>query len=105
LADTSQMMVSPPNSSPTRLVLHQHLLDASGVGVGLVDLVDGHDDRHVGVAGVLDGLDRGRHDAVVGGDHQHDHVGDLGAAGTHRRERLVAGRVEEGRRRPWPSTL
>ena len=36
--------------------------------------------------------------AVVGGDDDHRDVGDLGAAGAHRRERLVAGRVEEGDR-------
>ncbi len=37
-----------------------------------------------------------RHHAVVGGDDQHDDVGDVGAAGPHRGERLVAGRVDEG---------
>ena len=42
-----------------------------------------------------DGLDGLRHDAVVGGDDQHDDVGDVGAAGTHRGERLVAGRIDE----------
>ena len=36
-----------------------------------------------------------RHDAVVGRHHQHDDVGYLGAAGTHRGERFVAGRIEE----------
>ena len=41
-------------------------------------------------------FDRLRHDAVVGGDHQHDDVGELGAAGAHRGERRVARRVEEG---------
>ena len=45
--------------------------------------------------GVVDGLDGLRHDAVVGGDHQDRHVGQLGAAGTHGGERLVAGGVEE----------
>ena len=34
------------------------LLDALGLGVGLVDLVDGHDDRHAGGAGVVDGFER-----------------------------------------------
>src|SRR5205807_747126 len=37
-----------------------------------------------------------RHDAVVGGDHQHHDVGDLRAPGTHGGEGLVAWRVEEG---------
>ena len=44
----------------------------------------------------LDGLDGLRHHAVIGGHHQHDDVGHLGAAGAHRGERRVAGRVEEG---------
>ena len=71
------------------------LLDAVGLRVGLVDLVDGHDDRHAGGLGVVDGLDRLRHDAVVGGHHQHHDVGHLGAARAHQGEGLVAGRVEE----------
>ncbi len=44
---------------------------------------------------MVDRLARLRHDAVVGRDDEHDDVGDLGAAGAHQRERLVAGRVEE----------
>ena len=42
-----------------------------------------------------DRLLRLRHDPVVGGDDEHRDVGDLRAAGAHRGERLVAGRVEE----------
>ena len=72
--------------------LREHALR---IGVGLVDLVDRHDDRHVGRPGVVDGLDRLGHDAVVGGDHQHDDVGRLGATGPHLRERGVARGVEE----------
>ena len=44
---------------------------------------------------VVDRLARLRHDAVVGRHDEDDDVGDLGAAGAHHRERLVAGRVEE----------
>ena len=44
----------------------------------------------------MDRFDRLRHDAVIGRDHQHDDVGDLGAAGAHRGERGVAGRIDEG---------
>ena len=72
--------------------LGQHSLR---IGVVLVDLVERHHDRHVGRLGVVDRLDGLRHDAVVGGDHQHDDVGDLGAAGTHLGERRVAGGVDE----------
>ena len=71
------------------------LLDALGLGVGLVDLVDRHDDRHLGRPGVVDGFERLRHDAVVGRHHQHDDVGDLGAAGTHAGEGFVTGRIDE----------
>ena len=49
-----------------------------------------------GRLGVIDGFHGLRHDAVVGSDHQHDDVGDLGAARAHRGERGVAGRVDEG---------
>ena len=71
---------------------------AVGVGALLVDLVDRDDDRHVGGLGVVDRLVGLRHDAVVGGDDDHGDVGDLGAAGAHGGERLVARRVEEGDR-------
>ena len=71
------------------------LVHAVGVGVVLVDLVDRDDDRHFGGPRVVDRLDRLRHDAVVRGDHQHDHVGDLGAARAHRGEGLVARGVDE----------
>ena len=66
------------------------------VGFRLVDLVDGNDDRYAGGLGVIDGLDRLRHHAVVGGNHQHRNVGGLGAARAHRGERGVTGRVDEG---------
>ena len=71
------------------------LLDAVEVGVGLVDLVDRDDDRHLRGARVVDRLDRLRHDAVVGGDDEDDDVRRPRAPGAHRREGLVAGRVEE----------
>ncbi len=48
-----------------------------GVGVLLVDLVDGDHDRHVGRLCVVERLDRLRHDAVVGGHHENGDVGRL----------------------------
>ena len=78
------------------LVLQQLLADLLRLGVRLIDLVDRDDHRHAGRLGVVDRLDRLRHQAVVGRDHQHDDVGDVGAAGAHLGEGLVARRVEEG---------
>ena len=66
------------------------------VGVGLVDLVHRDHDRHAGGLGVVERLDRLRHDAVVGRDHEHRDVGGLGTTGTHGGERLVTGGVDEG---------
>ena len=70
-------------------------LDPVGVRIGLVDLVEGDDDRHLGRLRVADRLERLGHDAVVRRDDDDRDVGHLRAAGTHRRERLVARRVEE----------
>ena len=77
------------------LVLQQIGAHALGLGVRLIHLVDGDDDRHLRRLGVMDRFHRLRHDAVVGGDHQHDDVGDFGAAGAHGGEGGVAGRVDE----------
>src|SRR6202167_758728 len=66
------------------------------VGALLVDLVDGHHDRHTRRLGVVERLRGLRLHAVVGRDHQHHQVGGLGAAGTHGGERLVTRGVDEG---------
>jgi hypothetical protein len=78
------------------LVLQQLGAHALGPRIRLVDLVDRDDHRHLGRLGVMDRLDRLRHHAVVGRDHQHDEVGHLGAARAHRGEGRVAGRIDEG---------
>ena len=67
-----------------------------GIGFGLVDLVDGDDDRSPGRLGVANRLDRLWHDAVIRRHHQHDNVGDLRATRAHRGEGRVAGGVDEG---------
>ena len=79
-------------------VLGQLLAHLVRVGVLLVDLVDRDHDRHVGRLGVVERLDRLRHDAVVGRDHQDHDVGGLGTTGTHGGERLVTRGVDEGDR-------
>ena len=49
-------------------------------------------------AGVVDGFARLGHDAIVRCDDDHGDIGHLRAAGPHRGESLVAGRVEERNR-------
>ena len=49
--------------------------------------------------GVIDRLDRLRHEAVVRGDDEHDDVRDIRAAGAHGREGCVARRIEKSDRR------
>ena len=79
-------------------VLGELATDLVRVGALLVDLVDRHDDRHVGRLGVVEGLNGLRHDAVVSRHDEDGDVGHLGAAGTHGREGLVTGGVDEGDR-------
>ena len=74
----------------------QFLLDAFGIGFGLVDLVDRHDQGNAGRTGVRNGFLRLRHHAVVGRDHENDDVGRLRAAGAHGRKGFVTRGVEEG---------
>ncbi len=71
-------------------------LDLIRVGVAFVDLVDRNDDRHARGTDVADRFDRLRHDAVVGRDDEDRDVGDFRTACTHRRERFVTGRIDEG---------
>ena len=77
------------------ILLRELLADALRVRVGPVDLVDGDDDRDLGRARVGNRLLRLRLYAVVGRDDKHRDVRDLGAAGAHGREGLVARGVEE----------
>ena len=77
-------------------VLGQALHHALGVGGGLIHLVHGHDELDVGGLGVVDGLDRLGHDAVIGGDDQNCNIGHVGTAGAHGGERLVARGIQEG---------
>ena len=77
-------------------MLGQLLTHAIGCGIGLVDLVDRHHQRYAGVARVMDGFHRLRHDAVVGRHHQHHDIGGLGAARAHGGKGLVTRGIEEG---------
>src|SRR5918999_5062785 len=76
-------------------VLRKSPLDSLQVRIGFVDLVDRHKDRHLGGAGMIDGLDSLRHDAVVRRNDEHHDIGYFGASRAHRRERFVAGGIQE----------
>ena len=77
-------------------VLGQLLLDALGVGSGLIHLVDSNNDGDLSGLGVVDGLDGLGHDAVVGSNHQNGDIGNHSAAGTHGGKGLMAGGIQEG---------
>jgi hypothetical protein len=81
------------------LLLHELLAHAGGVGVFAVDLGDSDEDRHLGRARVVDGLDGLRHHAVVGRHHEDGDVGGVRTSRPHGGERLVTRRVDEGDRR------
>ena len=87
---------SPPHSLGCSSLVAECLVDAVEVDAGQVDLVQRHDDRHVGRPGVADRFLGLRHDAVVGRHDQHGDIGHVGAAGPHLGERLVARRIDEG---------
>ena len=72
------------------------LANTVGRGAGLVDLVHGNHDGNLGGLRMVDCLYGLGHNAVVGGNHEHDYVGYLGAAGAHGGKRLVARGVDEG---------
>ena len=77
------------------VVLGELLANLGGVRTLLVDLVHRDHDRHVGRLSVVERLDGLGHHAVVGRDHEDRDVRDLGTTGTHGRERLVTGGVDE----------
>src|SRR5262249_13091347 len=79
-----------------QVVLGELGLDAVGVGVGPVHLVDGDDDWHARSLRVVDCFDRLGHYAVVRGDYEDGDIGNAGTAGPHGREGRVAWRIEEG---------
>ena len=79
-----------------QLILSELLLDTVGVGLGLIHLVDGHDNGDAGSLGVVDRLHGLGLDTVLGSHHQDGDIRDHGAPGTHGGKCLMAGGVQEG---------
>ena len=77
-------------------VLGELLLDALGIGLRLIHLVDGHDNGDPGSLGMVDGLHRLGHDTVLGGHHQNGDIRHHGSSGPHGGKCLVAGGIQEG---------
>ena len=77
-------------------VLRQLLLDALGIGLGLIHLIDSHNNGNPRRLGVVDRLHRLGHDTVLGSHHQNGNIRHHGASGAHGGERLVARGVQEG---------
>ncbi len=76
--------------------LRELLHNTIGVGIRLINLVHGNDNRHTGSFGVIDRFLGLWHSAVISGNNQNNDIGDLGAARTHRGKCFVARGVEEG---------
>ena len=94
-ADTGMNWTSPPYSSGMTPSATSSCLTRSGFASGLSILFMATTSGTLARLRVGDRFLRLRHDAVVGGDDDHDDVGDLRPACPHRGERLVARRVEE----------
>ena len=87
-------MLSPPvfRDEP---VFRELLLHPGGVGARLIYLVDGHQNRNIGIFRMVDGLNGLGHDPVIGGHHQHHHIGYVGPPRPHRREGFMSRRIQK----------
>ena len=64
-------------------------LDPVRIGVRLIHLVDGNDDRDIGSPGMVNGFLGLRHDTVIGSDDDDRDIGNTGTAGPHGGKRFV----------------
>ena len=76
-------------------VLGELLLHALHIGGFLINFIDGDNDGNLGGLGMVDGLNRLGHDAVVRRDHQNGDIRNLGASGTHGGKCLMARSIQE----------
>ena len=80
-----------------QVVFLQLLFHFVNVGRGKIDFIYRDHDFDMGRSfGVVNSLDRLWHNAVIGGDDQHDDVSHIGPTRPHGRECRVARRVDEG---------
>ncbi len=77
-------------------MLKQFGLDLGRVGTRLVDFVDRDNHRNTSGLGMADGLNRLRHDRVIGSNNQNHDIGDLRTARTHFGKCGVARGIDEG---------
>ena len=88
-------MISPPQSSGVRPLSWSCVFTLSRLAVARSILLIGNHHLNFGGLGMVDGLDRLRHQAVVSGNHEHDNIGDVGAAGSHSGKGGMPWRVEK----------
>ena len=78
-----------------QLILSQLLLYLIHVGAWLINLIDGHNDFHIGCLCVVDGLNCLRHYTVVRSHYQDGNVRGLCSSHTHGRKCLMARRIQK----------
>ena len=77
-------------------VLRQLINHAFWIGAFFIHLVNRDHDRHAGCSCMRYRFDRLRHNPIIGGDHQDNNIGRLGATGTHGGKGRVSWCVQEG---------
>ena len=75
--------------------LGQFSFDPFGICIGLVDFIDRYDNRNFCGLGMVDGFYGLRHDAVIGGNHKNDQIGNLCPAGAHLGKRFMARGIQK----------
>ncbi len=98
---TANDVASPILRRQTPLLeLRLSLID---IGCRQIDLIDRDHQLNLGRLGMVDGLNRLRHQAVVSSHHEHNDIGDVRAAGSHSGKSGMARRVEESNSLPIAS--
>ena len=93
--DIDKFSLSAPVSR-NQLILRKLLLDAGRICLRLIHLIDRNDDFNACCLCMIDCLHGLRHHAVIRCNNQNRNIRRLGTAQTHRRKRLMSGRIQEG---------